>query len=185
MIFRGIHMRPLILTAAFLAFACLSFSAPSRAQFPPVGGGGTCTGMINEEGYQGQQTAVNNGLYLCSGGTWVEQPLILGNTAAACSATWQGGIRYTGAAIEYCNGTAWTALASGSGATTIDDLTDAIAGATNLRLVFLETPTNPTLEIFDIHVPIALSFSVILVTLTLSIIFSVLIPKKRKAEDLL
>ena len=54
-----------------------------------------------------------------------------------------------------------------------------------LSIILFFIGAKMLLEIFDIHVPIALSFSVILVTLTLSIIFSVLIPKKRKAEDLL
>jgi tellurite resistance protein TerC len=39
------------------------------------------------------------------------------------------------------------------------------------------------LEIFDIHVNIYLSFSVIIATLTLSIIFSVLVPKKDNVSE--
>ncbi|MBI2233539.1 MAG: tail fiber domain-containing protein [Micavibrio aeruginosavorus] len=100
----------LFLLACFLAHA-----TPALAQFPPVGGGGTCVGMTNEEGFQGQQSASNNGLYLCSGGVWVQQPLILGTTAAACSATWAGGIRYSGGAIQYCNGTSWANIGGGGG----------------------------------------------------------------------
>ena len=38
------------------------------------------------------------------------------------------------------------------------------------------------LEIFDIHIAVELSFTVIVVTLALSIIFSVLIPKKEESK---
>jgi tellurite resistance protein TerC len=38
------------------------------------------------------------------------------------------------------------------------------------------------LEIFDIEVNVYLSFIVIIATLTLSIIFSVLVPRKEEAE---
>ncbi len=54
-----------------------------------------------------------------------------------------------------------------------------------LSIILFFIGAKMLLEIFDMHVPIALSFSVILVTLTLSIVFSVIIPKKKKAEDLL
>ena len=94
-----------------LVVLALMLASPVYAQsFPPIGGGGTCTGMVNEQGFQGQQSAVNNGLYVCSGGTWVAQPLIIGTTATACSATWEGAIRYVSGGSppwEYCNGSAW------------------------------------------------------------------------------
>ena len=53
-----------------------------------------------------------------------------------------------------------------------------------LSIILFFIGAKMLLEIFDMHVPIALSFSVILVTLTLSIVFSVIIPKKKKAEEL-
>lgn len=126
----GVFMRKSIIAAltpvpALMLLAFLLLPSSVHAQgFPPIGGGGTCTGMINEEGFQGQQSAVNNGLYLCSGGVWVEQPLILGTTASACSATWAGGIRYNsgGGAMEFCNGTSWGGI--GGASTSIDGLSD-------------------------------------------------------------
>lgn len=113
------NVAPLALTLSLLGWLCLMPVSASAQGFPPVGGGGTCTGMINEEGFQGQQSAVNNGLYLCSGGVWVKQPLILGTTASACSATWSGGIRYNSVsgAIEFCNGTSWANVGGGGGGT--------------------------------------------------------------------
>jgi tellurite resistance protein TerC len=39
------------------------------------------------------------------------------------------------------------------------------------------------LEIFDVDVNVYLSFAVIIATLTLSIIFSVIVPRKAEAED--
>lgn len=54
-----------------------------------------------------------------------------------------------------------------------------------LSIILFFIGAKMLLEIFDMHVPIALSFSVILVTLTLSIVFSVIIPKRKKAEDLI
>ena len=108
------HFSRLIVLLTFLVSVCLCLMPISvfAQGFPPVGGGGTCTGMINPEGYQGQQSAVNNGLYLCSGGVWVLQPLIIGTTASACNATWSGGIRYSSAqgCIELCDGTSWQCI---------------------------------------------------------------------------
>jgi tellurite resistance protein TerC len=53
-----------------------------------------------------------------------------------------------------------------------------------LSIILFFIGAKMLLEIFDIHVPVELSFTVIVVTLTLSIVFSVLIPKKqvRKIE---
>jgi tellurite resistance protein TerC len=39
------------------------------------------------------------------------------------------------------------------------------------------------LEIFDVDINVYLSFTVIIATLTLSIIFSVLIPRRQKAKS--
>jgi hypothetical protein len=49
------------------------------------------------------------------------------NAAMSCTAAREGALQYIAATDtwNFCNGTAWTALASGSGATTIDGLTDA------------------------------------------------------------
>jgi tellurite resistance protein TerC len=53
-----------------------------------------------------------------------------------------------------------------------------------LSIILFFIGAKMLLEIFEIHVPVELSFTVIVVTLTLSIIFSVLIPKKEgKVEE--
>jgi tellurite resistance protein TerC len=51
-----------------------------------------------------------------------------------------------------------------------------------LSIILFFIGAKMLLEIFDIHVPVELSFTVIVVTLTLSIVFSVLIPKKDVAK---
>ena len=53
-----------------------------------------------------------------------------------------------------------------------------------LSIILFFIGAKMLMEIFDLHVPVTLSFSVILVTLTLSIVFSVLIPKKQRSEEL-
>lgn len=53
-----------------------------------------------------------------------------------------------------------------------------------LSIILFFIGAKMLLEIFDMHVPVSLSFSVILGTLTLSIIFSIIIPKKVKSEEL-
>lgn len=51
-----------------------------------------------------------------------------------------------------------------------------------LSIILFFIGAKMLLEIFEIHVPVELSFTVIVVTLTLSIIFSVLIPKKQEGK---
>jgi len=53
-----------------------------------------------------------------------------------------------------------------------------------LSIILFFIGAKMLLEIFDMQVPVTLSFSVILLTLTLSIIFSVLVPKKNKSGEL-
>lgn len=53
-----------------------------------------------------------------------------------------------------------------------------------LSIILFFIGAKMLLEIFDVEVPVTLSFSVIIVTLTLSIIFSVIVPKKEKSEEL-
>jgi tellurite resistance protein TerC len=54
-----------------------------------------------------------------------------------------------------------------------------------LSIILFFIGAKMLLEIFDIHVPVEMSFTVIVVTLTLSIVFSVLIPRKQvgKVEE--
>ena len=109
---KRVHVFNHIVLQIFCVWFCLNPASVFAQGFPPVGGGGTCTGMVNEEGFQAQQSAVNNALYVCAGGVWVEQPLIIGTTASACNAAWSGGIRYSSAqsCIELCNGTSWQCM---------------------------------------------------------------------------
>lgn len=51
-----------------------------------------------------------------------------------------------------------------------------------LSIILFFIGAKMLLEIFDIHVNVYLSFTIIIATLTLSIIFSVLIPRKAEAE---
>jgi tellurite resistance protein TerC len=52
-----------------------------------------------------------------------------------------------------------------------------------LSIILFFIGAKMMLEIFDIHVNVYLSFSVIIATLTLSIIFSVLVPRKEKPTE--
>ncbi|HCM75824.1 MAG TPA: tellurium resistance protein TerC [Cytophagales bacterium] len=54
-----------------------------------------------------------------------------------------------------------------------------------LSIILFFIGAKMLMEIFEMHVPVSLSFSVILLTLTGSIVFSVIIPKKKKSEELL
>ncbi|MEQ8424009.1 MAG: TerC family protein [Cyclobacteriaceae bacterium] len=53
-----------------------------------------------------------------------------------------------------------------------------------LSIILFFIGAKMLLEIFEMHVPVTMSFSVILITLTLSIVFSVIVPKKEKSEEL-
>ncbi|MFZ5972229.1 MAG: TerC family protein [Bacteroidota bacterium] len=54
-----------------------------------------------------------------------------------------------------------------------------------LSIILFFIGAKMLLEIFDMHVPVELSFAVIVATLTLSIVFSIMIPKRQeKSEEL-
>lgn len=53
-----------------------------------------------------------------------------------------------------------------------------------LSIILFFIGAKMLLEIFEMHVPVTLSFTVILLTLTLSIVFSVIVPKKKKSDEL-
>lgn len=53
-----------------------------------------------------------------------------------------------------------------------------------LSIILFFIGAKMLLEIFDVKVDVTLSFSVIIITLTLSILFSVIIPKKEKSKEL-
>jgi tellurite resistance protein TerC len=52
-----------------------------------------------------------------------------------------------------------------------------------LSIILFFIGAKMLLEIFDVDVNVYLSFAVIIATLTLSIIFSVIVPRKAEAED--
>lgn len=52
-----------------------------------------------------------------------------------------------------------------------------------LSIILFFIGAKMMLEIFDIHINVYLSFSVIIATLTLSVIFSVIVPRKEKPEE--
>lgn len=96
--------RALFLLFAFLAFYPLDASAQSV--------GGACTAA--QEGYQ---ACVAAGCFKCTSLVWVAQPLAIGNSSATCSSTLAGVMRWTGSAMQYCSGSAWTDLGGSSSAT--------------------------------------------------------------------
>jgi len=53
-----------------------------------------------------------------------------------------------------------------------------------LSIILFFIGAKMLLEIFEMHIPVTLSFTVILLTLTLSIVFSVIVPKKKKSDEL-
>ena len=113
---RFIHTATLLL---FLLCVIAPHLAHAAAGNAPVGGGGSCTYGLAADGTVGQQQPYDNGLYTClsSGGTWTPEALILGDTmangsAASCSSTTAGMLIWTGAAVEFCNGTSFTSFAS-------------------------------------------------------------------------
>src|ERR1039458_4567509 len=89
----------------FLAALLLVCQAPYVAANVAEGGGGSCTGVTESDGTQMLQQAYDDGLYTCSGGTYVPEALIVGgvtDTGAtpSCSSTTAGMLYYTGGTIE-------------------------------------------------------------------------------------
>jgi hypothetical protein len=108
-----------------LAALLLVCQAPYVAANVAEGGGGSCTGVTESDGTQMLQQAYDDGLYTCSGGTYVPEALIVGgvtDTGAtpSCSSTTAGMLYYTGGTIEYCNGTSFTSFSSGESTTDVD-----------------------------------------------------------------
>lgn len=64
------------------------------------------------------QQAINNAIYTCTttGATrnWYPQPLYFGTSSATCDSAHAALTRYNTGAIEYCDGSTWKVLASGS-----------------------------------------------------------------------
>ncbi len=122
-----------IFLGAALALLSFGFGHLALGGSPPIGGGGSCTGMTNDEGFQGQQSSMNNGLYTCSAGIFVPEALIIGSksqdgTSLTCIAGTAGAIRYNSSTgtIEICNGTLWKLLVATT-TTATDDLPDTFS----------------------------------------------------------
>src|SRR4051794_22073041 len=86
---------------------------------PPVGGGGSCSGMTEPDGTQGQQQAYDDGLYTCTGGAYAPEAFIVGSklqdgSTASCNSTNAGMIEWNGSAFQGCNGSSWLGLAGSS-----------------------------------------------------------------------
>jgi len=104
---------PLLLLALF-------WSPPANAGNVPIGGGGSCTGMTITDpvaSTQGQQQAFDDGLYTCTGTSWVPEALIVGgvdqsNSAPSCNSTNAGMVKWTGSVLQYCDGSTWQTLSS-------------------------------------------------------------------------
>ncbi|MBP7252641.1 MAG: hypothetical protein KBA75_04055 [Alphaproteobacteria bacterium] len=90
-------------TAFLLAFLVMSTSAQAAAPAH----GASCS-----EFTAGANACNANGCFICSSGSWVDQPLYIGTSSATCDASHEGLHRYnsTSKTTEVCNGSAWSAL---------------------------------------------------------------------------
>lgn len=100
-------MKHFALSAALGVFLSLTVS-PSLAADPAAGA--SCTG--NPEGVR---VCYGNGCFKCTSSIWVAEPLVMG-TDVSTSCTTAGMIRWNGTVFQGCDGTAWTVLGGGGGA---------------------------------------------------------------------
>ena len=82
---------------------------------------------------------------------WEPGTLRFGADANACNGAYTGAQRYNAGVMEYCNGTAWTALAVGSGLTSLNGQTGVVQnfaiGTTGLAPAFSSATNTHTLNI--------------------------------------
>lgn len=76
--------------------------------------GDAAKGVTCSEYTNGANACNKSGCFICTSGTWVEQPLYIGSTTAICASTTAALTRYNAGAIEVCNGTAWVGVGSGA-----------------------------------------------------------------------
>jgi hypothetical protein len=66
---------------------------------------------------------VSDGVVLaCPSGTWVATSIQVGNDSTTCASGKAGTVRWTGSALEYCNGSSWTAMSGGGGGGALGDI---------------------------------------------------------------
>jgi hypothetical protein len=98
-------LRAVFLWAAFLALG----AHPVWAENEEIVVGTACSTTNDSVGYAT--------IFTCSGGAWARSAYFFGNSAATCDASHAGLTRYNGGSLQYCNGSAWTTLASSGSAT--------------------------------------------------------------------
>jgi hypothetical protein len=101
------------LRVAFAAFIVALFCATAvLAQTL----GGACP-AVNTSTSIGNSSMMNN--LFCIGGVWVLETVQPGAATAPCAAGTAGQIQWTGAALQYCNGSSWNSLSGGSSTITL------------------------------------------------------------------
>jgi hypothetical protein len=91
-------LRARSLIRALVIAAALSWASPAAADQTI---GGSCSGTVGS----GPQSDGNNAA--CVSSLWQYPAYTVGNTSASCSGTNAGEVKYTSAALYFCDGTAW------------------------------------------------------------------------------
>lgn len=97
-----------VICSLFFVLLLLVLAAGSEVRAAVPSPGASCA-----DNTAGATACYSNGCYLCSGGVWVAQAFVIGNTATACSSTIAGQVRYSSSSLQYCDGTSWTTLSVG------------------------------------------------------------------------
>jgi hypothetical protein len=87
----------------FLMLLIMGYAGTAKAADPAHGA--SCSGFA-----AGSNACNTNGCFVCTSGSWVDQPLYIGTSSASCDASHEGLRRYnsTTKVMEDCNGTTWT-----------------------------------------------------------------------------
>jgi hypothetical protein len=121
---RGFHqLRHQFIIFASCCLVALVFSHAAFAQTEGALYNGACAtvGLPSPPDSTGNSSAVTGNNLICdSGNTWQYPAVIVGSTSAggttiSCASTTAGAIKWTGSALQYCDGSAWNAVDSGSG----------------------------------------------------------------------
>lgn len=94
----------------FVVVLALLFFVPLPVQADDASPGASCS-----EHASGAGQSRNGGIFTCTGGVWVANPLYVGTTSATCDSDHAGLMRYNSGEIEFCDGSSWRFFASGSG----------------------------------------------------------------------
>jgi hypothetical protein len=92
-------------------FSVLLLAAPAYA------GDATAPNASCSEHAANVQQARDSGIYKCTSNVWVQEPLYIGASSATCDSTTASLLRYNSGTLEYCNGSAWTALNTSASST--------------------------------------------------------------------